>query len=411
MFLPMAVLKLLLILALIIFGIRRKIFVGQVLLVAGVITPLLFGHGIGEVAGGIWGTFSSFEFWRLLAALVIVTFLGTLLKEIGLLDRLTVSAQELAGGKKTAVAVLPAAVGLMPMPGGALLSAPLVGEVLKSDSKSPRFLASANYWFRHVMEFFWPLYPGIIIGAEIAGISLQTFSLMGLIMSPVMVLIGYIFFLRRINNDSGRTSHTWRAIGRICLSIWPLFLTVFLALVVELDIVVSLVIAVIVTLAVNRSGWNTIRPVLRKAVTLRLFLMVFGILVFKDLLELSGAVADIPAEVQQLGIPPAMVIFVVAFLSGLLTGMVAAIIGLSFTILAGFLYYPDINLGNIFFAYLCGYFGMMLSPTHFCLLLTTEHFRADLADVYKTFAPPLLIVFVFGLLLYVSGYPWQIIHP
>lgn len=406
----MAVLKLLLILALIVFGIKRKLFVGYVLMAAGIITPLLFGFGVGDVAGGVWGTLSSLDFWRLFTALVIITFLGHLLREIGALDRLTQAAQELAGGKRTAVAVLPAAVGLMPMPGGALLSAPLVGEVLKKDEKTPRFLSAANYWFRHVMEFFWPLYPGIIIGAGIAGISIQTFSLLGIVMSAAMLIIGYLFFLRKINNHH-QSSHSLKAIWRICLAIWPLFLTVFLALVIELDIVIALLIAVAVMIAANKSSWPKIWSVVKSSATLRLFFMVFGILVFKDLLELSGAVGNIPNEVARLGIPPAMVIFTVAFLTGLLSGMVAAIVGLSFPILSGFLYSPDINPGNIFFAYLCGYFGMMLSPTHFCLLLTTEHFKAELTSVYKTFALPLTILFCIGLALYLTGYPWQLIRP
>jgi integral membrane protein (TIGR00529 family) len=406
----MAILKLLLILALIILGIKRKLFVGYVLLAAGVVTPLLFGFGIQDVGVGVWGTFSSIEFWRLFVALVIITFLGHLLKEIGSLDRLTEAAQELAGGKKTATAVLPAAVGLMPMPGGALLSAPLVGEVLKADDKSPRFLSAANYWFRHVMEFFWPLYPGIIIGAGITGISIQTFSLLGIIMSLAMILIGWLFFLRRINNHQ-QSTHNLHALGRICISIWPLFLTVFLALVVELDIVIALLIAVAVMVATNRSSWPNIWPVFKSSATLRLFFMVFGILVFKDMLELSGAVGNIPDEVARLGIPPAMVIFTVGFLTGLLSGMVAAIVGLSFPILSGFLYSPEINLSNIFLAYLCGYFGMMLSPTHFCLLLTTEHFKAELTSVYRTFIVPLIILVGIGIILYSTGYPWNIIQP
>lgn len=406
----MSVVKLLLILALIVLGIKRKIFVGYLLLAAGIVTPFLFGFGPAEVARGVWGTLSSLDFWRLFAALVIVTFLGYLLKEMGSLDRLTAAAQELAGGKRTAVAILPAAVGMMPMPGGALLSAPLVGQVLKDDNKPPRFLAAANYWFRHVMEFFWPLYPGIILGAGIAGLRVQTFSLLGIIMSLVMLGLGYLFFLRKITNHH-RASHSLRAVACICLAVWPLFLTVFLALVWRIDIVLALLAAVVVTVLVNRSSWPLIWPVIRGAVTLRLFFLVFGILVFKDLLELSGAVAAIPDEVTRLGIPPATVIFIVAFLTGLLSGMVAAFVGLSFPILAGFLYIPEINLANIFLVYLSGYMGMILSPTHFCLLLTTEHFKAELGSVYRTFIIPIIILAAVGFALYLSGYPWQIIRP
>jgi len=405
---PMAIVKLLIILAVIVIGIKKKFFVGYLLTIAAIATPMLFGYGVTDVLSGFWGTASSGDFWRLFGAIVIVTVLGHLLKEMGSLDQLTDAAQDMAGGKRTASAILPAAVGLMPMPGGALLSAPLVGHVLKDDNKTPHYLSATNYWFRHVMEFFWPLYPGIILGAGITGLPVQKFSYMGLLMSLAMIIIGYFFFLRKIENGA-HTSHSFRAIAQIGKAIWPFFLAVALALFARIEIVLALGIAIVVTVVVNRKSWPLIVPVIREAVTLRLFFMVFGIIVFKDMLDLSGAVANIPAEVARYGIPPAAVIFVVAFLSGLLSGMVAAFVGLSFPILAGFLYVPEINLGNIFLTYMFGYMGMILSPTHFCLLLTAEHFKADLGQVYRTFIWPLTILAAVGLLLYLSGYPWNLI--
>jgi uncharacterized protein len=404
-------LKLLFILALIIFGIKKKVFVGYLLGAAGALLPLLFGVTPLAVAKGFGHTLSDPAFWKLFAAIVIVTVLGQLLKRIGALDRLTGAAQELAGGKRTAIAVLPAAVGMMPMPGGALLSAPLVAEVLKGDQKSPVYLAAANYWFRHIMEFFWPLYPGIILAAGIVGISVQRYSFLGVIMTVAMILIGYLFFLRGIDNHDQRDRHNLRAIGQMLLALWPLLLAVFLALATGLDIVIALLVAITVTIVLNRASWRQLWPTIKESVNIRLFFMVFGILVFKDMVALSGAVGNIPAEVARYGIPPVAIIFVVTFLCGLLSGMTAAFIGLSYPILSGFLYTPEINLNNIFIAHLSGYLGMILSPTHFCLLLTAEYFKADLGKVYRAFLPALVVLAAVGFALYFLGYPWNLIRP
>lgn len=407
----MAVLKLLLILALIIFGIKRKVFVGYLLGGAGALLPILFGVTPLNVAKGFGHTLTDLAFWKLFAAIVIVTVLGQLLKRIGALDRLTGAAQELAGGKRTALVVLPAAVGMMPMPGGALLSAPLVAEVLKDDGKSPVYLAAANYWFRHIMEFFWPLYPGIILAAGIVGISIQRYAYLGVVMTVAMILIGYLFFLRGIDNRSRADRHNLRAIGQMLLALWPLLLAVFLALATGLDIVIALLIAITITVILNKGSWRQLWPTVKESVNVRLFFMVFGILVFKDMVALSGAVGNIPAEVARFGIPPVAIIFVVTFLCGLLSGMTAAFIGLSYPILSGFLYTPDINLNNIFIAHLSGYLGMILSPTHFCLLLTSEYFKADLGKVYRTFLVPLIVLAAVGFGLYFMGYPWHLIRP
>ena len=404
----MAALKLLLVLALIVYGIKRKIFVGYLLLGAGVITPVIFGYDLTDTFSGVWRTFASVEFWHLFAVLVVVTVLGNLLREVGALDRLAAAAQELAGGRKTATAILPAAVGLMPMPGGAVLSAPLIEEVLKEENRSPQFMSAANYWFRHIMEFFWPLYPGVILAAGIAGVPMRIFSLLGMVMTAAMLFIGYLFFLRPLTNHQ-RQAHNLRALGRIGLILWPLFLAVFLALALRLDMVIALVAALGTMILLQKIAARTVWTVIKGGITIRLFFLVFGILVFKNLLELSGAAAAIPAEVSRLGIPSAVVIFLAAFLTGLLSGMAAAFVGLSFPVLAGFLYYPDVNLSNLFLAYFSGYLGMILSPTHFCLLLTAEHFKAELGGVYKTLFVPLVLLGCFGWGLYLLGYPWNIL--
>jgi integral membrane protein (TIGR00529 family) len=406
----MTALKLLAILIVIVFGIKRKIFVGYLLLGAGVLVPFLFGFGPLDVVRGVGKTLLADDFWRLFGAIVIITFLGHLLKELGSFDRLTDAAQALAGGKKTAALVLPAIMGLMPMPGGALMSAPLIEEVLKDDRKSPAFLTAVNYWFRHIMEFFWPLYPGVILIAGITGITVRTFSQMGVILSLSMLTVGYFFFLRQIPTGN-HTPHTFRSLGQIGSAIWPVFLAVAVAMIFSIDVVIALILATAVTIAVRRASWPLVIPVFRSAINLRLFFMVFGILVFKDMLELSGAVAQIPAEISRVGIPPVVVIFILPFLCGLLSGMVSAFVGLSFPILAGFLYLPQIQLSNIFLAYLSGYLGMILSPTHFCLLLTAEHFRADLGSVYRVFAPALAVLACIGVTLFFLGYPWSLLIP
>lgn len=407
---PMVMLRLLIILILIIVGIRQKLFVGYLLALAGIVTPFLFGFGVASVAKGVGMTFISTELWQLIGAIVAVTVLGQLLKQIGALSRLTSAAQELAGGKRTATAVLPSAIGLLPMPGGALLSAPLIQDVLKEDNKPPQLLAAANYWFRHSMEFFWPLYPAIILGAGIVGLPVRVFSTLGIVMSVAMFSVGYIFFLRAISGQK-RSTRTLRSVWHICLSLWPVFLAVFIALVFKLHIVVALTAAILTTVVVYRVKWSIIWSALKEAAIWRIFFMVLGIMLFKNMLELSGAVGHIPDEVTRLGIPPAIAIFVVAFLSGILSGMMVAFVGLSFPVLAGFLYIPQINLGHVFLTYLSGYLGMILSPTHLCLLLSADYFKAELGRIYRVFLPPILTVALIGFLLYVLGYPWNLIVP
>ena len=82
----------------------------------------------------------------------------------------------------------------------------------------------------------------------------------------------------------------------------------------------------------------------------------------------------------------------------------AAFVGLGYTILAGFLYQPNIIPEYIFIAYISGFLGIMLSPSHLCLVLTNEFFNSNLMNVYKRLLVPLAILAIIGLLLYYSGW-------
>ena len=67
---------------------------------------------------------------------------------------------------------LPALVGILPMPGGAIFSAPLVEASRTSPHTQGEILAFINYWFRHIWEYFLPLYPAILLVSSLSGLSL-----------------------------------------------------------------------------------------------------------------------------------------------------------------------------------------------------------------------------------------------
>jgi hypothetical protein len=78
-------------------------------------------------------------------------------------------------GQAASLVLIPAAIGLVPLPGGALFSAPLVGQSTENSS-SPEWKAAVNYWFRHILEYWWPLYPVVIVTLSI--FTLQTWKFM-----------------------------------------------------------------------------------------------------------------------------------------------------------------------------------------------------------------------------------------
>ncbi len=400
----MEAVKLVAVFVIIILALRKKLSVGVTLFGAGVITSLLYGVELSALLDGYWELVKSKRFISLTSVIVLITTLGRLLKELKFLERLSEACKGLPGGNKTAVAVLPPLVGLMPMPGGSLLSAPLVDNVLVGSQYPPEFRTASNYWFRHIVEFFWPIYPGIILTEAITGLPIGTVSLMQFPLTVIMAVIGLAFFIRKIDNNNAAATHFWRPLLGILSSIWPIGLAITVYAILKIDLALAVLISFIVLVLIARPPKDNLLRALKEGLSFKLVFLIFGTLSFQTALELSGAIGSIPKLSLQFNLPEELLIFLVCFAAGILTGMVAAFVALGYTLLAGFLYQPEIMPSHILLAYLSGYLGMMLSPTHLCLILTNEYFKSDLLKVYRQLAIPVILLALFGFLLYLS--PW-----
>jgi integral membrane protein (TIGR00529 family) len=392
----------------IIIAIRKKIFVGYTLFVAGILLALLYKMPIPTILESLKNILFSHMFLTLYGVIIAITFLGRLLREIGYFERMVEASRQLIGGPRTAAAILPGLVGLMPMPGGALLSAPLVAEVLPKNKYQPEFLTALNYWSRHLVEFCWPVYPGLILTAALTSLPVGKIALLQMPMTLIMIPLGIYFFISKIEETGEGKGRIILPAKKILLSVWPIFLAISVSAIFSLQLVWAVLISLMILIILERPHVAKIKLVGKEAFSPRLFALVFGIISFQQILELTGVVGSIPKLTLEYGLPPALVIFALTFTTGLLTGMVTAFIGLSYPLLSGYLYQPDINLPNIFLTFLSGYLGMMLAPTHFCLVLTNDYFRSNLGKVYRLLIVPLSILFLFGLLFYLLGYPWHL---
>jgi integral membrane protein (TIGR00529 family) len=392
----------------IIIAVRLKVFVGYTLFAAGLLLAIMYQLPVSSIPTLYKDVLFSERFLSLYGIIILITFLGRLLKEIGYFERLVSASRQLVGGPRTAAAVLPALVGLMPMPGGALLSAPLVAEVLPKNKYSPEFLTVVNYWSRHVIEFCWPVYPGLILSAALTSQSVGRIALLQMPLTLIMIPIGIIFLVSKIKEKGDGSGHIIKPFIKIMSSVWPIILAIAVSAILDIELLWAVGISLILLFIIGRPRMAQLKAVGAEAFSPRLFILVFGIISFQSVLDITGAVSSIPKLTTVYGLPPAIIIFGLTFTTGLLTGMVNAFVGLSYPLLAGYLYKPDINLGNIFLTFLAGYLGMILSPTHFCLVLTAEYFKANLGKVYRIMILPLLVLFLAGLLLYIIGYPWNL---
>jgi hypothetical protein len=97
-------------------------------------------------------------------------------------------------------------------------------------------------------------------------------------------------------------------------------------------------------------------------------------------------------ELLQLQIPAGLVVFAVPFVVGVLTGVTSAYIGVGVPIILPLLGTEALTYNaGMLLAFAGGFMGVMASPVHLCLVLTSKYFRASIARTIFVIALPIII--------------------
>ena len=131
--------------------------------------------------------------------------------------------------------------------------------------------------------------------------------------------------------------------------------------------------------------------------------MVTAILVFKGILEDSGAVRQVSQEILRWQIPLMAVAVLLPFIVGVVGGITIAFVGTTFPILITLIHtlgQSHLMLPYLALALVSGFTGVLLSPLHLCLLLSNAYFETSLMPVYRQMTVPLMALLAGGCLYF-----------
>ncbi|HDZ35630.1 MAG TPA: DUF401 family protein, partial [Thermococcus sp.] len=295
------------------------------------------------------------------------------------------------------LAMLPAIIGIMPMPAGALVSAPMIDTVAGRLGMSSEEKTLVNYWFRHVWEHSWPMYQAIVIVSAIVGIPIGEISTRMFPLTILMALIGYLLIIRPLPDDGSGEGDVKTGLRLLLKSTYPILIIIIVSIVLGLDMAYGAFLGFMAALIPNLKRVD-IKKVLTYALQPKIVFLLVAVMYFKYVLQVTGAVETLPNTMISMNLPVALVLMVTPFVVGLMTGISFAYVGMTFPLLLPFF----TSFDRIALAYLSGYMGMLFSPVHLCLVFSAEYYGAELRRVYLRLFPLALLLFLLGLLYIVA---------
>jgi hypothetical protein len=418
-----AILRVILVFIIILIAIRKKLSLGNAFLLGAIILGLVFGL---HPKNMIQSIFTSITHPKTLSLAIIVSLILVFshsMEMAGQMQRLLNSFQGLIKSHQLNMVIFPALIGLLPMPGGAIFSAPMVKTLGSRLRLSNTQLSYINYWFRHIWEYCWPLYPGVILTVTLADLNLWVFVLFLLPLTIVTFCLGYwplkVFGVVFHQKEHNRVEQNRPPIGPFLKELTPIVITIglgigigaifsiafrsnalFVSIAKETGLILALCVAIGWVWYQNRLSTAQRWQVLTNRQLLHMVYMVVSILVFKSVLEDSHAVAAISNELLGWHIPLMPITVLLPFLVGGVVGITIAVVGTTFPILIALI--ESFGEGHFILSYMMlalasGFAGILLSPLHVCLLLSNEYFGTTLGAIYRYLWIPCLFLLFSGI--------------
>jgi len=182
--------------------------------------------------------------------------------------------------------------------------------------------------------------------------------------------------------------------------IWPLLLIIVLFFFFSIPLHITLVGVAVLLSVIKRVNFREMAGLLFSKSSGRIVLLIAAVMVFQEMIEISNAFGYLTTMNVSVGMVVAIA-FLVSFSMGFLTGVNTAFIGIAYPILLPLIKNlgPEYFISMSIYVYVIGFAGILLSPLHLCLVLTSEYFKASLYKVFKYLIPPGIVLAIASTIL------------
>jgi len=391
---------------------RLKVKLGRSMLLASVAVAVLLGVSpselwqtiVAEWNGKSLGRTTGYLFVTLTALVILVNVLGSAMKETGVSQRLAPALQGLFKSRRLALAAIPMTMGMLPTPGGIMFSAPMVRDLGDHIGMDRSHSAAINFFFRHQWETIWPLFPAVPLIQNM--LSISAFSLISHnIAIMLMGTLGGIIFLLLFGipprNSETRSKGKFLDDARNFAHVfWPIALVAALYAGFNLPPAAGLGAAISIFLVLHKVPLGRWSAIFKSAFKIDIVVLIFGALLFKINLEAGRAIPSVLKFLSDANVPPHLLIFFLPMLVASLTGLTLGTVAITFPFLIPFIGTGEgarIGLETLAFSgVVC---GLLLTPVHLCMALSTSYFETPLAGIIVRLLGPLIFVAGVGILM------------
>ena len=385
---------------------KKPLWAGMLLATLAMIP--LFSLPLQTAGQALWTGAVGWQSIEALLVLYAVTYLQRMMEERDNLKLCQQAMNGLFNNRRINASLVPCLMGCLPAGSAVLICGPIVRESV-GDALAQDEQAALTSYFRHITESILPTFTGVYIAIAATGgaVSASTFVTWMLPMAAALFFAGWLVYLRRLPRDTGMVADQsrgtyWRLLGK---SVWPVALAIALILLLHLPVELGVLAAIAVNIFVERFTPRELTRFLTTAFEWKLMLSTWLIMIFKEVLSVTGVIEALPSFFEALPIPTFLVFALIFFFGTIAAGNKAiCALGVPLAMAAA----GGRGQLSLFVLLMCVcHAASQLSTTHVCLTICAEDFHVSLGAMMRRSLPmvAVFLVMAFGyyFLLSVAG--------
>jgi len=286
------------------------------------------------------------------------------------------------------------------MPGGALLSAPVIKKV-SADDISNDDLNVLNIWFRHNLILIYPL-AGLLPTTKMANLNLYYEVILLIPGAMILSILGYFFFIAPLK-DNGRLTGTfdsrkfWLPILIIISApvLHLILINLFKSWLPEVSLIVSIVVSLVLGGYFARTTPSEFLSLAIKDKPWRYFLLIIGMFFYLNIFKAS----DASRVIAEIVFSETFLIVGIAFFLGFITARTQVAVSILLTIFYAKFGYAAMTPAVFAIVFFSVFMGYLVSPIHPCLVVSLEYFKTSLKGFYRRITIPVLIAMFFAVIV------------
>lgn len=364
---------------------KRKIPVGLAICICAFIMALLGGLGLAGFGNAVAATFLNFDKVQQLIVIAEISIIGVLIRKYKIIDKVLEYLSEIVKSRRLILMFIPAITGMLSVPGGAIMSAPLVDQLGEKSNLPKPHRAIINLVFRHVPMFIMPYTTGYLLVLSLAP-KVSIYKMIGLnsIFAVIYVIIGYYLYIRKVKEDTeSQNSFKWTKLIGLLKYTAPLYVAVLLNLLLGIPFYIGMLVNLLILFLLHPTKMFLMDAV--RAFNPNVLYALIGVYFIQGIIGQMESINTFLAFTFGNQNTVMFGIIAISLFLGTTTGFQPSALGVLLPIIVALPLSDNMMLLYCYFTFVWSFMGYFFSPMHLCQLFTCEYMKVRMIDLYKEY--------------------------